>query len=86
MLGSMRCDLVLVAILPWSLPAFAQAKGSAPSLANGLSTTVNISFGCAFVAGKNRVPNPAAGNTAFRTRCALRGLSVMITRRNQTQN
>jgi hypothetical protein len=26
--------------LAWSLPAFAQAKGSAPSLANGLSTTV----------------------------------------------
>ena len=31
---------VLIVQLAWSLPAFAQAKGSAPSLANGLSTTV----------------------------------------------
>src|SRR5437867_40956 len=34
----------------------------------GLSTSGSISFGCAFVAGRNRVPHPAAGNTAFRTR------------------
>src|SRR5437867_2283035 len=34
----------------------------------GLSTSGSISFGCAFVAGRNRVPQPAAGNTAFRTR------------------
>ena len=27
----------------------------------GLSTIGNISFGCDFVAGKKRVPNPAAG-------------------------
>src|SRR5277367_5799263 len=33
----------------------------------GLSTSGNISLGCALVAGKNRVPRPAAGNTAFRT-------------------
>src|SRR5437868_15404281 len=33
----------------------------------GLSTTGSISFGWAFVAGKNRVPSPAAGNTALRT-------------------
>jgi hypothetical protein len=31
----------------------------------GLSTMGSISFGCAFVAGKNRVPKPAAGMTAF---------------------
>jgi hypothetical protein len=31
----------------------------------GLSTTGSISFGIAFVAGKNRVPSPAAGITAF---------------------
>jgi hypothetical protein len=31
----------------------------------GLSTTGSISFGMAFVAGKNRVPSPAAGITAF---------------------
>src|ERR1700682_1951894 len=33
----------------------------------GLSTTVSISFGCALVAGRNRVPRPAAGSTALRT-------------------
>src|ERR1700692_3322091 len=33
----------------------------------GLSTTGNISFGMTLVAGKNRVPRPAAGNTALRT-------------------
>jgi hypothetical protein len=33
----------------------------------GLSTIGSISFGCALVAGKNRVPNPAAGMIALRT-------------------
>src|SRR5271155_6257195 len=33
----------------------------------GLSTSGNISLGCALVAGRNRVPSPAAGKTAFRT-------------------
>ena len=33
----------------------------------GLSTSGSISFGCAFVAGRKRVPSPAAGITAFRT-------------------
>src|SRR5215831_2344493 len=33
----------------------------------GLSTRGSISFGCAFVAGKNRVPRPAAGKMALRT-------------------
>jgi hypothetical protein len=31
-----------------------------------LSTTGSISLGAALVAGKNRVPNPATGKTAFR--------------------
>src|SRR5205814_647696 len=31
----------------------------------GLSTTGSISFGWLFVAGRNRVPSPAAGMTAF---------------------
>src|ERR1700721_1234977 len=35
---------------------------------SGLSTTGNISLGCAFVAGRNRVPKPATGRTALRTR------------------
>jgi hypothetical protein len=30
-----------------------------------LSTTGSISLGCALVAGKNLVPKPATGNTAF---------------------
>src|SRR5437588_12537355 len=33
----------------------------------GLSTTGSISFGCALVAGRNLVPSPAAGMTAFLT-------------------
>src|SRR5688500_8015994 len=33
----------------------------------GLSTSGNISLGCALVAGRNRVPRPAAGKTALRT-------------------
>src|ERR1700733_4810525 len=38
---------------------------------SGLSTTVSISLGMAFVAGRKRVPKPATGSTAFRTRFAL---------------
>src|SRR5438309_7070726 len=34
----------------------------------GLSTRGSISLGCDLVAGRNRVPRPAAGKTAFRTR------------------
>ena len=34
----------------------------------GLSTSGSISLGCAFVAGRKRVPQPAAGKTALRTR------------------
>src|SRR5262245_61548375 len=34
---------------------------------SGLSTSGSISLGCALVAGRNRVPRPAAGNTALRT-------------------
>src|SRR5579872_7553810 len=37
----------------------------------GLSTNGSISLGCALVAGKKRVPNPAAGNTALRTRIEI---------------
>src|SRR5215469_1276347 len=34
---------------------------------SGLSTNGSISLGCALVAGRNRVPSPAAGKTALRT-------------------
>jgi len=47
-----------------------RARGRAlPSTAywiSGLSTTGSISFGLALVAGRNRVPRPATGNTAVR--------------------
>src|SRR3981189_3430716 len=33
----------------------------------GLSTSGSISLGCALVAGRKRVPRPAAGKTALRT-------------------
>src|SRR5215467_5028255 len=38
---------------------------------SGLSTRGSISFGWALVAGRNRVPNPAAGKTAFAMRISL---------------
>src|SRR5215510_9348013 len=40
---------------------------STPYWITGLSTSTSISFGCALVAGRNRVPRPAAGKTALRT-------------------
>ena len=39
----------------------------------GLSTSGSISLGCALVAGRKRVPQPAAGKTALRTRIEPRG-------------
>src|SRR5206468_6029095 len=41
---------------------------STPYWIVGLSTSGSISFGCALVTGKKRVPRPAAGKIAFRTR------------------
>jgi hypothetical protein len=43
----------------------------------GLSTRGSISLGWALVAGRNLVPNPAAGNTALRT---LVGISIQFRR------
>src|SRR2546421_3982414 len=40
---------------------------STPYWMVGLSTRGSISLGCALVAGRKRVPSPAAGNTALRT-------------------
>src|SRR4051795_5810481 len=42
----------------------------------GLSTTGSISFGVAFVAGRKRVPRPAAGITALRTVRVEAGVEV----------
>src|SRR5690606_22513137 len=39
---------------------------STPYWMIGLSTSGSISFGCALVAGRKRVPRPAAGKTALR--------------------
>src|SRR3989442_11241368 len=39
----------------------------------GLSTSGSISLGWALVAGRNRVPRPAAGNTPLRTRMDMDG-------------
>src|SRR5256885_3683417 len=46
----------------------------------GLSTSGNISLGCALVAGRNRVPRPAAGKTALRTTCGTSDRSRGIAR------
>src|SRR6266852_8828731 len=46
-------------------------EATAPSMmycSTGLSTMGSISLGTAFDAGRNRVPRPAAGITALRTR------------------
>ena len=40
---------------------------STPYWIRGLSTSGSISLGCALVAGRKRVPSPAAGKTALRT-------------------
>src|SRR6266542_7159427 len=44
----------------------AATASSTPYWMMGLSTSGSISFGCALVAGRKRVPSPAAGNTALR--------------------
>ena len=46
----------------------------------GLSTIGNISFAIAFVAGKNLVPNPAAGITAFLTFIYIRSFKKLLMR------
>ena len=51
---------------------------STPYWMIGLSTSGNISFGWALVAGRNRVPNPAAGNTAFRITPLILDILVRI--------
>src|SRR5262245_42744739 len=47
-----------------SLRAPAASASSAAYWISGLSTIGSISFGLALVAGRNRVPRPATGNTA----------------------
>ena len=54
-----------------SIPA--ATASSTPYWMIGLSMRGSISFGCALVAGRNRVPHPAAGKTALRTRIEPHG-------------
>src|SRR5580698_4897556 len=44
-----------------------RSDSSTPYWMSGLSTSGSISLGCALVAGRKRVPSPAAGKTALRT-------------------
>src|SRR5438128_2643217 len=51
-----------VTTMIWSMPA--ATASSTPYWMMGLSTMGSISLGCALVAGKKRVPNPAGGRGA----------------------
>src|SRR5271170_5295971 len=55
-----------VTMMIWSQPA--ASASSTPYWMIGLSTRGSISLGWALVAGRKRVPNPAAGNTALNFR------------------
>src|ERR1035437_2239130 len=57
---------LLVMMMTCSIPA--STASSTAYWMTGLSTSGSISFGWALVAGRKRVPQPAAGKTAFRTR------------------
>src|SRR5919107_3170784 len=68
-----------VTMITCSIPA-ATASSTAYWM-TGLSTSGSISFGWAFVAGRKRVPHPAAGKTAFRTRMKPRSMGGCPVRR-----
>src|SRR5713101_3833128 len=51
----------------------------------GLSTRGSISFGWALVAGRKRVPSPAAGKTALRTFASIRIQCPSVRRRCATK-
>src|SRR5918992_2533685 len=63
--SSMACLPRPVTIRMSSIPA--STASSITYWIEGLSTRGSISLGCALVAGRKRVPSPAAGMTAFRT-------------------
>src|ERR1035441_6012863 len=52
----------------------------------GLSTMGSISLGCALVAGRKRVPRPAAGKTALRTLAGINSSLVQPGARWQLKN
>ena len=62
-----------------SISSIPEATASSIIYCNvGLSTIGNISLGCALVAGKNLVPNPAAGITAFLTFFCIVNLLIIL--------
>src|SRR5215213_6162035 len=63
--SSMACLPRPVTIRMSSIPA--PTASSITYWIEGLSTSGSISLGCALVAGRKRVPSPAAGITALRT-------------------
>ena len=46
----------------------------------------SISFGEALVAGKKRVPKPATGKTALRTRCVVFIVGIFTTNRGRVRD
>src|SRR6201998_1997119 len=72
----MACLPRPVIIMIWSQPA-ARAS-STPYWIMGLSTSGSISLGWALVAGRNRVPRPAAGRTALRTFIVVAGFRSLV--------
>lgn len=71
-----------VTMMTSSTPA--AVASSTPYWMIGLSTSGSISFGWALVAGKNLVPRPAAGNTAFRTSGFTRNTPFLASYRTET--
>src|SRR5438270_2382249 len=57
----LRPVMKIISVMP------AAAASSTAYWISGLSTMGSISFGLAFVTGRNRLPSPATGNTAFVT-------------------
>ena len=68
-----------------TMPSIPEATASStPYWMIGLSTTESISLGCDFVAGRKRVPRPAAGNTTLRTGEGFsEGISFSVDRNGQ---
>src|SRR5882672_2501526 len=72
----MACLPRPVMIRIWSQPE--AMASSTPYWMVGLSTSGSISFGCALVTGRKRVPRPAAGKMALRTIDAVTTTIYMV--------
>src|ERR1700735_68732 len=72
---------IVVLPRPVTMMTSVQPAATASSTAywiRGLSTSGSISFGVALVAGRKRVPKPAAGITALRIFCGIIELDVSL--------